>query len=81
MKGAVKVGGRRKKGDFRDTRNWCDTLTLKATVEGDQFILAAIARVLFGYDKSALAESIADRLAKLAATCERDHQGAAPAGE
>lgn len=48
MKGDFRVGGKPTKGDPRDARNWCGKASLVATNDGDQFLLAAIYRALFG---------------------------------
>ena len=58
MKTEAKVGGRRVKSDPRDLRNWCGSLTMRASSEGDQFILAAIYRALSGVGDQNLVEAL-----------------------
>ena len=55
MKASVSVGGRPTKGDTRTTWNWVGKLHLDATVDGDQFLLAAINRAMFGNEDEAKA--------------------------
>ena len=71
MKANASVGGRPSKKDRKHLRNWCGKLDMKATFEGDQFILAAIYRVLFGNDDEC--KRLRDALAAEAKRCQRDH--------
>ena len=66
MKAEVKVGGRRVNKDPRNLHNWVGKLEVKATREGDQFILAAVYRALFGGNDKAveLREAIANEAEK-----------------
>ena len=71
MKASVSVGGRPKKNDVRTVWNWVGDLKLKGTVDGDQFILAAINRALFGneHDAKALRKSLIAE----AKRCQQEH--------
>jgi len=71
----IKVGGRHLKNDPRDLRNWVGSLTLKATVNGDQFLLAAIYRVLTNksYEDESTSE-LRNLLKEEAKKCMDDHK-------
>lgn len=72
VKASVSVGGRPTKGDVRSLHNWVGKLSVTATSEGDQYILAAINRILFG-GKLPECEEARDMLIKLAEKCRDDH--------
>jgi len=72
MKASVSVGGRPKKGDCRTTWNWVGKLDMKATVDGDQFLLAAINRAMFGNEDEA--KALRKALIAEGDRCQRDHE-------
>ena len=71
MKANCSVGGRPSKKDCKHLRNWCGKLDMKATFEGDQFILAAIYRALFGNDDEC--NRLRNAITAEAKRCQRDH--------
>ena len=71
MKASVSVGGRPTKGDTRTTWNWVGKLHLIATVDGDQFLLAAINRAMFGNDDEA--KALRKALIAEGKRCQQDH--------
>ena len=46
----ISVGGRRLKNDNRDARAWTGALDLRASREGQQYILAALCEILCPLD-------------------------------
>ena len=70
MKANVSVGAKPTKNDRRDVRNWVGRLDLRATVEGDEFILAAMYRALFGAEDQA--KQLRKALIAEAKRCFRD---------
>ena len=64
MKGEAKVGGRRTKNDPRELRSWVGKLTLEATQEGEQFILAALYNLIFHGEGSQALRNALKRSAK-----------------
>jgi hypothetical protein len=71
MKADVSVGAKPTKNDRRDVRNWVGKLNLRATVDGDEFILAAINRAMFGPEDQA--KQLRRSLIAEAKRCYRDH--------
>lgn len=69
--------GRYRKGEHRDTPNWCEKLELKATIDGDQFIMAAVARAIIGYDDSPAVKDLLKAIGKVACECRDDHEKSA----
>lgn len=59
------------KNDNRTTWNWVGKLEIKATVDGDQFFLAAINRALFGNADEA--KALRRSLVAEAKRCQKDH--------
>ena len=55
MKASCSIGGRPQKGDTRTMWNWVGKLSMEATSDGDQFVLAAIYRAMFGNEDDAKA--------------------------
>lgn len=71
----AKVGGNRRKKDPRDCRNWVGSLTLKASREGDQFIMAAIYRIVAGLPRDSEAARRCEKaLTEYGKECLRDHK-------
>ena len=68
MRGNASAGDRPKPGF--DVRNWTAHLDLKASVEGDEFVLAAIYRALFTGGAKALTRSLYAE----AKRCQNDHR-------
>jgi len=71
MKANVSVGVKPTKNDTRDVCNWVGKLNLRATEDGDEFILAAINRALFGPERKA--KLLRRYLIAEAKRCYRDH--------
>ena len=71
MKADISIKGRPKKNDHRDLRNYVDKLHIDVTVEGDQFILAAISRALFGNGSGAV--ELREAIVVEAQRCADDH--------
>lgn len=62
--------GRRLKKDPRETLNWVERLSLKATGPGDPFIIAAIVRAL----TTNLTPKLSEQIRSVAVECLRDHK-------
>lgn len=71
MKANASVGCKPTKHDHKEVRNWTGKLSLTATEQGDQFVLAAIYRAFFGNDDEC--KRLRDALAVEAKLCYRDH--------
>jgi len=74
MKIDATVGGPARRKDPRDLRNWVGSMKLKATQEGEQFLLAAIYHALRGQGSNRLRDALtaeAKTLLKQHLECER----------
>ena len=69
MKVDAKIGGHVRANDPRASKNWVGRLNLRATKEGEQFMLAAVLRGLLGEDAVLHAAIV-----EVAEDCRLQHQ-------